>query len=43
MAQWRAGRYDTARRLAVLRQDQWLDENMSLGKAHSGNRRKFGA
>jgi preprotein translocase subunit SecA len=32
-AQWRAGRHDAARRLAVLRQDQWLDENLSLGAA----------
>lgn len=32
-AQWRAGRHDAARRLAVLRQDQWLDEHLSLGSA----------
>ncbi len=33
VAQWRAGRRDAKRRLAVLRHDQWLDENLSLGGA----------
>lgn len=33
IAQWRAGRRDARRRLAVLRHDQWLDENLSLGAA----------
>jgi len=37
-AQWRAGRWDARRRLAVLRQDQWLDENLSLGGGNSGRR-----
>ena len=33
LAQWRAGRRDAARRVSVLRHDQWLDENLSLGIA----------
>ena len=39
-AQWRAGRWDARRRLAVLRQDQWLDENLSLGAGNSGKGRR---
>lgn len=32
-AQWHASRRDAARRLDVLRHDQWLDEHLSLGSA----------
>ncbi len=35
IAQWRAGRRDTRRRLAVLRHDQWLDQHLSLGRAEA--------
>lgn len=31
IAQWRAGRRDVQRRFSVLKHDQWLDENLSLG------------
>lgn len=39
-AQWRAGRWDARRRLAVLKHDQWLDENLSLGSAVIYKRRE---
>ena len=42
VAQWRAGRHDRSRRLAVLRQDQWLDENLSLGGAEARGARGGG-
>lgn len=44
VAQWRAGRRDRARRLAVLQHDRWLDENLSIGRADTtgtgGSRRR---
>ncbi len=39
VAQWRAGRRDAKRRLGVLRHDQWLDENLSLGGADAARTR----
>lgn len=39
VAQWRAGNRAASMRLGVLRHDQWLDQNLSLGAAGSRQRR----
>ncbi|MCF3649933.1 hypothetical protein [Synoicihabitans lomoniglobus] len=36
VAQWRAGRRDVSRRVGVLRHDQWLDQNLSMGAPSQG-------
>lgn len=42
LAQWWAGRRDVTRRQAVLRHDQWLDENLSMGSSGGGAGRDRG-